>query len=267
MTHGKKVCKILKEIRKEIADKNEIEYITSECHYHGECKGTCPKCESEIKYLENELQKRKQLGKVATIAGISLGIAGAFTACNTQPKQDLPSEEKAVSVNLADLDITPIDNPPPLKSATPGYSPPDNWMKNDSINFYPDVYIDGLEGVVDYTHNNYEYKENDILMFVDKMPDFPGGYDAIKKILQKNIQYPKEAKEQGIEGTVVVTFVIEKDGSLSNFKVLTSAHPALDAEAIQVVKTIPNWIPGQHLGENVRVQYNLPVTFSLKDAE
>ena len=57
MTRGKQTCKILKEIRQQIADRNDIEYITSECHFQGECKGTCPKCEAELQYLENELSK------------------------------------------------------------------------------------------------------------------------------------------------------------------------------------------------------------------
>ena len=88
MTHGKEVCKTLKGIRQEIADKNEIAYTTSECHFDGECTGTCPKCEAELKYIENELHKRKQLGKVASIAGIatvSLGMAvmsaTTFSSC------------------------------------------------------------------------------------------------------------------------------------------------------------------------------------------
>ena len=82
MTRGKKTCKILKEIRQQIADNNNIEYITSECHFQVECKGTCPKCESEVRYLENELNKRRQLGKAVAIAGISLGVVGSFSACN-----------------------------------------------------------------------------------------------------------------------------------------------------------------------------------------
>ena len=90
MTRGKQTCKILKEIRQEIADKNEIAYTTSECHFDGECQGTCPKCEAELKYLENELHRRKQLGKIANIAGIatvSLGMAVSmttFSACKTK---------------------------------------------------------------------------------------------------------------------------------------------------------------------------------------
>jgi len=88
MTRGKETCKILKEIRQQIADKNEIEYVTSECNFQGECDGTCPKCESELQYIERELHKRKQLGKVATVAGIatvSFGVAVAaattFSSC------------------------------------------------------------------------------------------------------------------------------------------------------------------------------------------
>ena len=94
MSRGKRTCKILKEIRQQIADNNEIEYITSECHFQGECKGTCPKCESEVLYLESELNKRRQLGKVVTVAGISLGIAGAFSAYNP-PNQETTLETPA----------------------------------------------------------------------------------------------------------------------------------------------------------------------------
>jgi len=86
MTYGKRTCKILKEIRRQIADKNDIEYVTSECHYQGECQGTCPKCEAELQYLESELSKRRQLGKAVAVAGISLGIAGGLSSYKT-PQQ------------------------------------------------------------------------------------------------------------------------------------------------------------------------------------
>lgn len=81
MNKGKEICNALKEIRQQIADKNEIEYEASDCNFQGECKGTCPKCESEVRYLENELKKRTQLKKVACVAGLSLGIAMTFSAC------------------------------------------------------------------------------------------------------------------------------------------------------------------------------------------
>ena len=86
MTHGRKICNTLKEIRRQIADKNEIEYTTSECHFEGECEGTCPKCDAELRYIENELHKRKNFGKAAAVAGIALGMAMPFTGCEGKPK-------------------------------------------------------------------------------------------------------------------------------------------------------------------------------------
>ena len=88
MTYGKQICKTLKEIRQTIAEKNNIQYAPTECHFDGECQGTCPKCEAELRYLENEIGKRKHVGKVATIAGISFGIASAFSACHTETEGD-----------------------------------------------------------------------------------------------------------------------------------------------------------------------------------
>ena len=85
MTRGRKVCNVLREIRRQIADRNDIEYTTSECPVVEECSGTCPKCESEVKYLENELHKQRLLGKAVAIAGISLGIAAIAPACENVP--------------------------------------------------------------------------------------------------------------------------------------------------------------------------------------
>ncbi len=79
---GKEKCKALKEIRKQIAEKNDIEYAVSECSYQGECKGTCPKCEAELRYLERELEKKKNLGKAVCVVGISASVCGGLTACN-----------------------------------------------------------------------------------------------------------------------------------------------------------------------------------------
>ena len=99
MTYGRKVCNTLKGIRQQIADKNEIEYSTSECHFEGECEGTCPKCDAELRYIENELHKRKNFGKAAAVAGISLGMAGTFSACNTPRETNTPIsvEQKIVT--------------------------------------------------------------------------------------------------------------------------------------------------------------------------
>jgi len=93
---GKEKCKALKEIRKQIAENNDIEYAVSECTHQGDCKGTCPKCEAELRYLERELEKRTRMGKKAVIAGISALAAIGFTGCNDKEPQmtgDVPNTE------------------------------------------------------------------------------------------------------------------------------------------------------------------------------
>lgn len=78
---GKNKCKILKEIRQKIADENDIPYVTRECTYQGECTGTCPKCEAELRYLEQELEKRRSLGKTVAVAAVAAGLSLSMAAC------------------------------------------------------------------------------------------------------------------------------------------------------------------------------------------
>ncbi len=82
--------------------------------------------------------------------------------------------------------------------------------------------------------------------------------------LSDNIVYPPAASEEGIQGRVVVEFVVGKDGSITNARVVRTRHPALDKEALRVIKAMPNWIPGRHNGQPVKVTYTLPVTFKLQ---
>ena len=82
MNRGKNTCRILKDIRRQIAEANDIEYVTDECQYKGDCSGTCPKCESEVRYLEAQLAHRRGLGKAVAIAGISAGLLAASSCGN-----------------------------------------------------------------------------------------------------------------------------------------------------------------------------------------
>ena len=86
--NGKSKCKVLKDIRKKIAEANDIAYVTSDCKYQGNCSGTCPKCEAEVRYLEEELAKRKNLGKIVAVAGIAATLVVASAGCDvTLPNQ------------------------------------------------------------------------------------------------------------------------------------------------------------------------------------
>lgn len=100
---------------------------------------------------------------------------------------------------------------------------------------------------------------------VEKMPEFEGGVENMMKFLQQNIKYPEEAKKSGAQGRVIVQFVVEKDGSIVEPKVVKSVSPELDAAALRVVQAMPKWKPGEQRGEKVRVQFTLPVSFRLPE--
>ena len=106
-------------------------------------------------------------------------------------------------------------------------------------------------------------EENKVFDVVEQMPSFPGGQGAPMNYLNSNIKYPVIAEENGIQGRVVVQFVVGKDGSISNVHVVKSVDPSLDKEAVRVVKNMPRWIPGKQNGQSVTVRYTLPVTFRL----
>lgn len=106
--------------------------------------------------------------------------------------------------------------------------------------------------------------ETQIFTVVENDPEFPGGMEALYKYLAQNIKYPQLARDNGITGKVYVQFVVEKDGSIANPKVLRDIGGGCGQEAIRVVKSMPKWTPGKQRGKAVRVQFNLPVNFSLK---
>ncbi len=107
-------------------------------------------------------------------------------------------------------------------------------------------------------------QESQVFMVVENMPEFKGGQNALSKYIVENLKYPEAAKNNKIQGRVFVSFIVEKDGSVSNVKVLRGIGSGCDDEAIRVVKGMPKWTPGEQRGKKVRVQYNLPINFSLK---
>ena len=107
-------------------------------------------------------------------------------------------------------------------------------------------------------------EETKIFTVVEQMPMFPGGDAALMSYLANNIHYPTVAAENGVQGRVVVGFVVERDGSITDVNVLRSVDPSLDREAMRVVKSMPRWTPGKQNGSAVRVKYQVPVAFRLQ---
>lgn len=129
------------------------------------------------------------------------------------------------------------------------------WNRLDSLesNEVPDTVI------------QYNQPESDrVFSVVEQMPSFPGGMGAMMQYLSSNIKYPKEAEKKGIQGRVLLSFIVQTDGSITDVRISKSVDPSLDKEAIRVVKSMPKWIPGRQNGEPVRVKYTFPVTFRLQ---
>ena len=123
------------------------------------------------------------------------------------------------------------------------------------------VLLEGLSSSSDKPDNDT------ILSVCEEMPEFPGGAEKFMEYLSSNIKYPEEAKEKGISGRVFIQFVVEKDGSVSNVKVMKGIGGGCDEEAVRVVKAMPKWKPGKQKGKPVRVNYILPVSFKLDEGE
>ena len=105
---------------------------------------------------------------------------------------------------------------------------------------------------------------NKVFDVVEEMPHFPGGPAALQAFLSSNTKYPVVAQENGVQGRVIVSFVVERDGSITDVKVVRSVDPSLDREATRVVKSMPRWSPGKQNGSAVRVKYTVPVVFRLQ---
>ena len=210
MKRGKKICDTLKEVRMQVAKANDIKYAPTECHHEGDCAGTCPKCEAEVRWLEQQLQLRRQLGKAVAVVGVSMGLA-ALTSCESHLTE--MNADNSISSAMTQSVGNRISE----------------WMGD----------------------------------IVEHHPSFPGGQQALLDFLRQNVNYPEQAKKDSIEGRVVVGFVIDTDGSITDPKIVRSVHPLLDAEALRVVKLMPKWEPGSENGTPVKVKYNLPISFKI----
>lgn len=230
MTNGRHTCNTLKAIRKQIADANEIKYEPIDCTHEGECAGTCPACEAEVRYLESELIKRKGLGKKVAVAGIAMGMAG-LSSCGIG---------KIIQPPLAGIPVMPPNPPVAVNDSTQEQLTGQQLVTT----------VDSIRPV--------KADEKVLDGVVEESPHFPGGKTALEAYLKENVKMPDE---ECVTGRVIVTFNIGKDGTISDAKVTKSLSPACDKEALRVVKAMPKWHPGKQLGKAVSTKYTLPITF------
>jgi protein TonB len=127
-----------------------------------------------------------------------------------------------------------------------------------------ETFIDVNPVISKYQQTEKEADEAQIFYIVEEMPEFPGGELALRKFISNAIKYPVIAQENGIQGKVYVSFVVGKDGHVTDAKVVRSADPSLDKEAIRVVNSLPVWKPGKQRGKPVRVGFSVPISFVLQ---
>ena len=274
---------MLKTIRKQVADANEIKYEPRACHYEGECLGTCPACEAEVKYIEQQLDIRRQLGKAVAVVGISAGLS-ALSGCADKTKQadNVSEEESKLTVGKVMVDTqeridgdveyrSPVDtvivekDPSAIKKRTAPFKAPAPRQEKKDVAAYDEVMgrTGGVEvEPVPIPNPSYLAPDSTELFGVaEQMPSFPGGDRKLLEYLSENTCYPKGCEEICVQGRVIVTFVVEKDGRISDVKVVKSLDSLMDAEAVRVISSMPKWNPGRQNGVAVRVKYALPVTF------
>ena len=176
-----------------------------------------------------------------------------------------PVEEEIIPITQQMM--KPPPPPPPAPKLTDLIEIVDQELDIDEELEIEDVEAD-VENRTDYSYDydgtgydEGDYGEEDIFQVVEDMPTFPGD---INKWLGKNVKYPVIAQENNIQGRVTVQFVIERDGSITDVKVLRGVDPSLDKEAVRVVKSMPKWKPGKQRGKPVRVSYTVPINFRLQ---
>lgn len=174
--------------------------------------------------------------------------------------EDIPEE----IIPITEQKVKPPPPPPPKKVVVIN-------VVEDDVEVEEDLIIDAeadedteMEEFIPIVVEEEVVEEAPIFTVVESMPEFRGGMQELYTYLGNNIKYPVMAKESGIQGKVYVTFVVEKDGSITDVKLLRGIGGGCDEEAIRVVQSMPKWKPGKQRGKPVRVQYNLPVRFTLQ---
>lgn len=263
MNYGKKVCASLRQVRKQIAEANDISYEVTECKHQGDCRGTCPKCEAELRFIENQLSLRRAAGMAVTVVGISLGVATTFSACTAPQKTkvaDASEPECKVANEVDRVVMLEGDVCINVTETSPSDSMPAKEKDIEDIELPVLGDVDNIEVTFVEEHVLADGESDGpdaIYDVVDEGPEFPGGEYALMLYISKNLRIPPEIDTPG---RVVLSFIVEKDGSISNIEVLHSASELYAEVAILLVESMPKWKPGKVNGKAVRTKWMIPIS-------
>ncbi|MCA1763438.1 MAG: energy transducer TonB [Cryomorphaceae bacterium] len=215
---------------------------------------------------EADLEKRRI---PLIIMGVLFSTALVLVAFEWKTYETKAGSLGELDVDLVEEEIIPVSQqqpppPPPPPAPTTVIDIVEDEKEIEEELVVEDLEIDEDTEVEFIEEVEEEVEEEQVFSIVEEMPSFPGGDEALLKFLGKNIKYPAIAKDAGIQGTVYVTFVVDEKGNVNDVKVLRSIGGGTDEEAIRVVESMPKWKPGKQRGKAVKVQYNLPIRFTLR---
>lgn len=218
------------------------------------------------------LEKRKgvffQLGLVIAIS--LMLIAFEWTSGGLSENEFDTGNTEQIEEEI--IPITRQEQPEPPKPPEPPKVTEVLQIVEDDVELEDELQLEDFEidqetevEIMEFTEEEEEVEEAEIFFIVEDMPSFQGkGQDGFRTWIGNNLQYPEIAAENGISGRVFVKFVVEPDGSISNVQLVRGVDPALDKEAIRVVKSSPKWAPGKQRGKPVRVSFTFPINFVLQ---
>jgi TonB family protein len=214
--------------------------------------------------MMTKIPSRKIAGiKISTGILIALALLVIF-ACEQKKKttETSPVKTDSVSVNLQSDGIRISGKAEELKKINDLLASGKFEIVSKDENGSTFLLLKVKEEAAPITGNAAETDE--VFIQVEKMPEFPGGEGAFRNFIAKTVEYPVEAAKKGIQGKVYVTFVVDKDGTVRNAKIIRGVSPMLDKEALRVVNSLPKWTPGEQGGKKVSVAYTVPISFVLQ---
>ena len=249
MAKGKQTCKILKEIRKQIAEENDIELVISECTYQGDCLGTCPKCEAEVRYLERELEKRQRLGKAAILAGVSLSTLFTAVACDSTSKTPAPN------TNGSDDPIAQADTiEEPLMGIFPMYRNVYSFdaetyqsLLKDKFVFPRMEHLSVVGGEIEYEHAKPGKACESLQELAEAAQEFRAPYypDGEGNMLT-TLSFQSKADVAHYKGEMEVAFSVDKTGTMSDIVIQKGIDKTLD-EAVAAFFETMEWRPAVYV--------------------
>ena len=240
-----------------------LKYVANNIHYPEKAKDAGIEGRVFIGFV---IRKDGSVSDVKVMKGIGGGCdEEAVRVINSMPKWT-PGRQKGETVNVnysmpIKFMLGPKDAPKEKQMTIVSADDPDQKIGFTVVNPLDESKKDDKKAVEN------DPDENGVYNIVEEMPKFPGGENALMKFVSENVTYPQEARDKDISGRVFVSFVVEKDGSVNDVKVIRGVDKILDDEAVRVVKVMPKWTPGKQKGEAVRVNYNLPIFFKLDGSE